>query len=193
MATDSTTTEETSKRKVAEHLLLAADGTTVDDIEDAHGIRYVDIASGGSFDYMLKPNSHGARMLALFGARTLATNEASGARQKDGSSQDQLDAIKERFDYIDTQNAWADRTREVGARWDLPTLASAAVNVAVAAGKIPNEQEPKGKAYARFLELMTQDKAKVGAIRAVDGVEAEYKKLQGKTAKTADDLSAMLA
>jgi hypothetical protein len=183
---------EQTKRAVAKHALLATDGAVVEDFEDAHGIRYTDLASGITYDFIPK-NPNTLRMLAIFGARTLATNEASAARQKDGSSQDQIDAIAARFDYMESNNAWVDRTREVGARWDIPTLAKAAVNVAVAEGKLPaGDAEAALKAEARFTDLMNGDKAKVAAIRAVAGVEAEYKKLQGKTAKTADDLAAML-
>src|SRR5262249_47200755 len=135
--TDVASTEDDGKKRaVAKHALLAADGAVVEDFEDAHGIRYTDLASNLTFDYMLKSNA-AMRMLACFGARTLATNEASASRQKEGTSQDQIDSIKERFDYMDSQNAWVDRTREVGARWDIPTLAKAAVNVSIAAGKIP--------------------------------------------------------
>jgi|SRR5215470_8488180 len=194
LMTDVASTEDDGKKRaVAKHALLAADGAVVEDFEDAHGIRYTDLASNLTFDYMLG-NANTLRMLACFGARTLATNEASASRQKDGSSQDQIDAIRERFEYMDRENAWVDRQREVGARWDIPTLAKAAVLVSIAAGKIPaNDAQKAGEAEARFTDIMTQDKAKVAAIRAVDGVEAEYKKLQGKTAKTADDLAAMLA
>lgn len=183
----------TEKRAVAKHQLLGADGAVVEDFEDAHGIRYIDLASGGTFDYTPK-SANAIRMLAMFGARTLATNEASAARQKEGSSQDQLDAIKDRFDYIEANNAWVDRTREVGARWDLPLLAKAAVNVAVADGKIPaGDAQKMAESEAKFLDLMTKDKTKVGVIRSVAGVEAEYKKLQGKTAKSADDLMALVS
>lgn len=192
--TDTTVADaaESTKRAVAKHALLAADGAVVEEFEDAHGIRYTDLSSGITYDFVPK-NPNAIRMLAVFGARTLATNEASAARQKEGTSQDQIDAITERFSNMENNNVWVDRTREVGARWDLGVLATAAVNVAIAAGKLPNEDAAKGKAYAKFFEKMTQDKAAVSTVRAVEGVEAEYKKLQGKTAKTADDLAAMLA
>ena len=188
---------ENVKRKVADHFWLNAAGEVVEDIEDATGIRYKDAASGKAFDYQAKPNTDSLRMFGLFGMRTLATNEASAARQKDGGSDDQLAAIAERFAFIDgtdgTGNGgkWVDRTREGGARWDLAVLATAAVNVLERIGKLTDD-EAKGKAYERFLAQMTDYKAKVTTIRSVEGVEAEYKRLQGKTAKTADDLVSML-
>jgi hypothetical protein len=194
----SSSVEETSKRQVAKHILLAADGSVVEDFEKATGGRYTDIATNANIDYQLVPNSDATRMLALFGLRTLMTNEASAVRNsKDGGTpQEQLTAITERLALIHGTDGnggtWVDRTREVGARYDLPTLATAAVNVLVRNGKLADTDETKGKAYAKFLESMEQDKAKVTTIRQVEGVEQEYKKLQGKTTKTADDLVSML-
>lgn len=192
----STTAETEKKRAIAEHILLGSDGKVVEDIEQAHGIRYVDKASALSVDYTpTDPNA--LRMLAVFGAKTLATNVASATRgpDKDGTAQEQIDAIQARFDWIETQKSWLDPSREVGARWDIDTLATAAVNVSVANGKVPNEDDKKAAAFAKFKALMedpAKGKGNVTAIRSVAGVEAEYKKLQGKTAKTADDLAAML-
>lgn len=183
--------DKVEKRAIAKHELLAADGSVVEDFEDAHGIRYTDLASGLSVDYLPK-NPNALRMGAAFGFRTLATNEASQARQRDGSAQDQIDAIRDRFDLIENQSQWVDRTREGGVRWDLPTLATAAVNVAIANGKVANDDSAKGAAFQKFSEFLAADPGNVAKIRSVDGVEAEYRKLRGKTAKTADDLMAMV-
>jgi hypothetical protein len=190
---------EGTKRQVAKHFLLASDGSVVEDFEKATGCRYTDIATGRSIDYQLVPNSDAMRMWALFGWRTLATNEASAVRNsKDGGGSDeQLAAITERIALIHGTDGnggvWVDRTREVGARYDLPTLATAAVNVLVREGKLADTDETKSKAYAKFLAGMEADKAKVTTIRQVEGVEQEYKRLQGKTTKTADDLVSMLS
>jgi hypothetical protein len=192
--TDSTATVEAEdkKRAVAKHALLAADGAVVEDFEDAHGIRYTDLASGLPYDFIPK-NPNAIRMLAMFGARTLATNEASQVRQKDGSSQDQIDAIAARFAGMENDNVWVDRTREAGPRWDIPTLAKAAVNVSVTDGHIPaTDAQLMADAEAQFIDLMNADKANVAHIRAVEGVEAEYKRLQGKVQKTSADLLGML-
>lgn len=195
--------EEVSKRQVAKHSLLNATGEVVEDIKDATGIRYQDIQSGKTFDYQMKPNSAGLLMFALFGARTLATNEASAVRQvakKAGEADnggDQVEAIRERFEMIDS-GEWVDRTREGGVRIDRDTLAKAAVNVLVRLGKIPADQADTYN--AKLLEGFEKgNPAKkltgvqmVAQIRQVDGVEAEYKKLAGKVTRTADDLLAAL-
>lgn len=183
----------TKRAQIAEHGLLDSAGNTVDEFEQATGIRYVDLASKLTFDYQLT-NPKTTNMLALFGARTLATNEASASRQKDGDSAEQIEAIKARFAYMDSTGEWVDRSREGGPRWDQPTLATAAVNVLVATKRIKaNDDEAKGKAFAKFVESMAADPAKVAAIRQVEGVEAEYRKLRGTGAtKSADDLMAMV-
>lgn len=195
---DTVTETEAAKRQVAKHILLASDGSVVEEFEKATGGRYTDIATNANIDYQLVPNSDATRMLALFGLRTLMTNEASAVRNsKDGGSpQEQLQAITDRIALIHGTDGnggvWVDRTREVGARYDLPTLSTAAVNVLVRDGKLADTDAAKGAAYAKFLQQMTDDKAKVTVIRQVEGVEQEYKKLQGKTTKTADDLVSML-
>lgn len=195
---DTVTETEAAKRQVAKHILLASDGSVVEEFEKATGGRYTDIATNANIDYQLVPNSDATRMLALFGLRTLMTNEASAVRNsKDGGSpQEQLQAITDRIALIHGTDGnggvWVDRTREVGARYDLPTLSTAAVNVLVRDGKLADTDGAKGAAYAKFLQQMTDDKAKVTVIRQVEGVEQEYKKLQGKTTKTADDLVSML-
>jgi hypothetical protein len=193
--TDTSVVVESAKRKIAEHGLVDANGSPVDDFEDAHGITYKDLGSGAALTYIpRKPET--LRMLAMFGARTLATNEASAARNgREADGKEQVESIEARFAHMDTTGEWVDRTREGGPRWDQPTLASAAVNVLVAKKKIANTDEAKGKAYAKFVEQMAADPAKVAAIRQVEGVEAEYRKLRpsGKVQGSVDDLLAMTA
>jgi hypothetical protein len=192
--TDTSVVVESAKRKVAEHGLVDAAGSPVDDFEDAHGITYKDLGSGAALTYIpTKPDS--IRMYAIFGMRTLATNEASAARNgRDADGKEQVESIQARFDYVDSTGEWVDRTREGGPKWDQPTLATAAVNVLIATKRIKKDDEDaKGKAYAKFVESMAADPAKVAAIRQVEGVEAEYRKLRGKSAGSVDDLMAMTA
>jgi hypothetical protein len=179
------------KQQLAEHALIDAQGNEVEDFEKAHGIRYTDKASGASTE-RTPGNTDALRMFAVFGMRTLATNQASAARQADenASGQDQIDAIDERFDLIDT-GTWVDRTREGGVRYDLATLASAAVNVLIAKGKLKDEDAAKAATYTKFFEAMTQDSTKVTAVRQVDGVDAEYKRLKGRSTPSVDDLAAI--
>src|SRR5262245_8264430 len=105
---NATTAADAKKRQVAEHFYLDSDGNVVEDIMAAKGIRYVHLASKDTFDYYVKPGTSGMVALALFGARTLATNEASQVRQKEGSGGDQVGGIRERFSLIDT-GQWVDR------------------------------------------------------------------------------------
>jgi hypothetical protein len=183
--------KEATKRQIAKHFLLDAKGAVVEEFEQAAGIRYVDLESGGTFDYV--PKSEDAKMMLMcFGARTLSTNEASAARQKDASGAEQLAAIKSRFDLIES-GTWVDRTRDA-VSWDHPTLATAAVNVLVASGKIADDEAAKGAKYANALKLLTEKgDAGIAALRAVAGVETEYRKLKGRgPVKTADDLVGLL-
>lgn len=182
--------QEPTKRQVAKHSLLDASNAVVEEMEQGTGIRYLDIASGKTFDYQLKANSDGLRMLALFGARTLATNEASAARQKDGDSADQLTAITERFALIDT-GVWVDRTREGGPRIDQAVLATAVINVMVGGGKV--QETERDARYAKLLENWAADPKKVNVAHSVPQVRDEYAKLTGKTARSIDDLAAMTA
>lgn len=194
MANDSATAK---KQQIAEHSLLNAAGETADDFDDgAVASRYVDKASGLTVDWdYTKASEDAKRMLALFGWRTVATNEASKVRQRDDGAtdtpQDQVDAIKTRTDLIES-GVWLDRTREAGPKYDIATLATAAVNMLVGSGRLAaGDDDAKNATYAKFFEAMTQDAAKITTVRQVKGVEDEYKRLKGKKTATMDDLAAL--
>lgn len=181
---------EVTKRAVAKHYLLGADGQSiVEEESQAKGIRYVHIASGRTFDYMLK-DGPSKDMLAIFGAKTLATNEASAMRQKEGDNSDQVGAIEERFALIDS-GSWVDRTREGGVRIDKDLLTTAAVNVMVEAKAINEAQ--KGDVWAKLRQKLEDDPKQVAVFRQVAGVAAEYAKLAGKTARSVNELAALVA
>lgn len=180
---------EPTKRQVAKHSLLDSAGNTVEEMEQATGIRYQDIQSGNTFDYQLKANSDALRMFAIFGARTLATNEASAARQKDATGGEQLAAIQERFALIDS-GTWVDRTREGGPRIDQSVLADAVMEVMVQAGKVAAEESSAKR--EKLLASWAADPKKVGVAHSVPAVRDRYTALVGKTARTVDDLAAML-
>lgn len=192
MNTQVQTEEKVSKRQVAKHILLANGGTSDDlDFDGADSIRYVDIESGQTIDY--KPaNDKATLMLALFGARTLATNEASAARQKDASGIEQIEAIRERFALIDS-GVWVDRTREGGPRIDPKLAAQALVEFMVSEGKVPADQGDSAlaKVVANF-EDEKEGKARISKAMSNPTVAANYKRLKGGKAATADDLAAML-
>lgn len=181
-------------RKLAEHLLIGADGNSVDDEESAVGISYKiirDKATGESVDLPAFTYTHGQnpdadRMLALFGAKTLATNESSAARNsKDGGgAADQMEAVRERFALI-ASGKWVDRSRDgVGAKIDKDALAAAIVAVAAAANKQLDMLVVRQK--------LEDDPAFVKATRQVPAIATEYANRAGRPAKSLDDVLAGL-
>lgn len=192
--TDTTQGETTDvvKRTVAKHYLLDSTGAVVEDEEQATGIRYHHIGTGQTFDYQIAAAQPGspATMLAIFGAKTLATNEASAVRQKSGDMGDQVGAITDRFAMIDS-GKWVDRTRE-GFKWDLDLLAQAVVAVLVRDSHISAEQGSDPAIVAK-VRAKLDDKAQVTLVRQTEGVEAEYKRLSGKTTRSVADLASLVA
>jgi phosphoribosylformylglycinamidine (FGAM) synthase PurS component len=197
MNTQVDTETEAAKRQVAKHSLLDTQGAVVEDFEDATGVRYQDVETGKTIDFQLKANTDATRMLALFGARTLMTNEASAVRQKEGKSGTgalQVQAIEERLALIfgtdGNGGQWVDRTREGGPRIDQQALADAVCEVMIAGGKFaPEDRDAK---RAKLLETWAADPKKVGVAHSVPAVRDAYARLVGRTAKTVDDLAAML-
>ncbi len=185
-------------RKLAEHGYIGQDGTAVEDEEVAFGITYRiirDKATGEAVDlkpftYTYGANPDADRMLAIFGAKTLATNESSAARNgKDGNSaQDQMDAVGERFALLGT-GKWVDRTRDgVGAKIDLDALAGAIIAVAEQAdpNKVPD--------YAKVRQKLEEDLTFRKTVRQVPAIATEYANRAGRPAKTlADALGDLLA
>lgn len=182
---------ETLTRKLAEHGLIAADGTAVEDEEAAWGISYKiirDKATGDAVDlapvtYVFGQNPEADRMFACFGAKTLATNESSAARQSkegDSSAAGQMEAVKERFALIGT-GKWVDRTREgVGAKIDKEALAGAIVDVAAKAGKTLDYQVIRDK--------LESDPIFVRTTRQVPAIATEYAARAGRPVKSLDDV-----
>lgn len=196
------TVAETDKKgkKVAEHMWLDANGTVVEDIELATGIRYVDIASGQTFDAQTgSPAGDKVTMGCCFGWRTLATNEASAERQRDGTGAEQVEAIRDRFALFDeTPPKFVDRTREGGPRTDIPNLAQAVVLVlaSTSGSKLHGSDDAaKQVAYDKLFAAYNDEKtgkAQVSKALSNPQVAAEYKKLRGAKQATTDDLAAAL-
>jgi|SRR5262245_16612073 len=191
--------QEPEKKRIAQHYLLDSAGAVVEDFEKASTVRYVDIATGATIDFTPTAKVGGqavtldpgcaALMGSLFGFRTLMTNEASAIRnsKEGGTAQEQVGAIQDRLTLIEG-GTWVDRTREPGARWDQPTLASAMVQVMVADGSCPDEESDRNALHARLLQKMAEDEKFAGTMRQVPGVEAAYKKLAGKPTKSSADI-----
>lgn len=181
------------RKAVAKHELVDANAGVVDNEESARGIKYTLLNSGKSYTWTFdEANDNERRMLALFGAKTLATNLTSQVRQKLGdkaSDEDQLNAVVERFGDI-RNGTWVDRTREggVGRAIDKGLLAQAMGNAQLAAGKLTQDQLD---AYViKALEKLEEDAAFVRKARQVPQVADEYIRLVGKpvTTATLDDL-----
>lgn len=189
---------EVVKRKIADHALVDASGTEVDTEELATGISYKivrDKETGEAVDLpafiFQVPNAQpgsAATMLAIFGAKTLATNESSQARNAkgDNSPAAQLEAVKERFALL-TSGTWVDRTREGGfQKTDKDALAGAVIDAAKAAGK----PEPD---YAAVRQKLEEDEKFVRAVKSVPAIAQAYAVRVGRQGKSLDDVLAGIA
>lgn len=183
---------ETTSRKVAVHELLAQDGSVVESEEEADGIRYTLLGNGEKFDWLASQATPSElKLLAIFGAKTLATNETSQARNNPkgaASPDEQIGAVRDRFAMIRT-GQWVDRTREggaVGAKVDKDALAEAIVRVKLAAGKITDAQVGDEKAAIR--QRLEDDVAYMRKARQVPEVASEYASIVGRATASVDDL-----
>lgn len=192
---EGTAVEENVKRKVAEHGLINANGSPVENEEEATGISYKQLATGETFTYQTGGEAGKAlTMLAVFGAKTLATNEASQVRNNPkgaGSDAEQMQAIKDRFAMIEAEGKWVDRTREgVGAKVDKDKLAGAIIEVLTAQGKITDADS--GTMYAKVRQKLEDDPKYQATARNVPGVPEAYAKAMGRQTRTVDELVAGL-
>lgn len=179
------TTTETTKRKVADHEYLDAAGNIVDEEESAQGYRYKHLESQKDFTWQwADATDDERRMLAIFGAKTLATNETSAARNNSkgaASADDQMNAVKSRFDLI-RGGTWLDRERGGGGFAIKPELLAQAIN---------NVRQALGKAVTDVGELLKRIAEEPGysaKARKVPEVAAEYARLAGRSTVTIDDL-----
>jgi len=189
--TDTTTNEpaatpaDDKRAAVAKHELIAEAGGQHTSIDKAVGIRYTDRASGMVFEYLIPDAVAGSpqTMLALFGAKTKATNEASRVRNgQNGDAQAQFEAIDEVFENI-TKGVWREKAEGgSGSRTDKAVLAQVLVEFLEAAGKLQGTVDT----YQNRLE--TED----GYLKKVlsnDEIKSAYRRRVGKTGPKADDLA----
>lgn len=193
------TETDTPKRKIAEHTLLGADGSKVETEEEARGYSYKLLANNETFEWKWDDAPEAERiMLAIFGAKTLATNEVSQVRNgkefKDSDDPAQYDkgieALRARFADI-RDGKWMDRTSTAGTtRVNKDYLAEAICTVLVNAGKKTDDEVAAGyKATVR--DRLESDNEWMTKVRKQPDVAAEYARIAGKTAKatmTVDDL-----
>lgn len=110
-------------RKVAEHGYVGPDGSPVDSIDEATGISYLHVRDKWNFTYQIPGAvvASPATLLAVFGAKTLATNTTSGARQR---GEDEQKALVDRFSSVD-EGTWRERSEGGGRgpKYDKDVLA----------------------------------------------------------------------
>lgn len=183
---------EVTRKAVAKHFLLDAQGDVTEDETKATGIRYTQISTGTVFDYQVSQAA--MTMLAVFGSKTLATNEASQVRNNPkggGGDGEQMEAIRNRFALLD-QGEWVDRTRTPGAMVDRDALAESIIMVMLEDGKITAEQAA-GDAKAKVRQKLEDDAAYLSTARQHPRVAANYAKLKGRQVKTTDDLMSAIS
>lgn len=184
-----------SDRK-ATHEWLSRDGDVVDDILDGEGYRFTLVGVDEPVDVMLDEiGEKGVRMLALFGAKTKATNEASGVRNnakikgtpKAGPTY-QVAAVKEFFTRLAT-GEWSAPSEGGGpVKIDKDKLAQAICTVLVQEGKKSQADIDSGH-KAKVRQKLEDDPIFVRKSRSVPQVATEYAKLAGQTTGSLDDLA----
>lgn len=175
-----TETAPEKRQQQAKHSFLAADGSETKDMHEATGIKYVDIASGEEFTYQIPGATAGSplTMLAVFGAKTKATNEASQVRQAiargedvDGSQVDEITAV---FGKI-SDGIWREPGEgRVGAKIDRDALAAAIFEA--------NPNACEGKGLQAIRERLDDDPAYLRKARKVDAVTELYNAKVGRAA-----------
>lgn len=183
------TSVKAEKKQRAEHDLLDDKGEVVEDEENANGIRYTLLGMPNRpFTYQYGQNPATDKLLAIFGAKTLATNESSAVRNSPkgaGTADEQIEAVEARFALLGT-GKWVDRTRE-GVTVDLDTYAQAMINVQVRQGMYEEaigntEKLPKMRA-------LLDDKAQLAKARKVSEFATEYAKLKGAAIASVNDFT----
>ncbi len=171
------------RESVAKHELLAEQGGRHVSMQEAIGIRYTDKKSGEVFEYFPQGAQPGKAltMLALFGAKTKATNEASRVRNGDGGGpSEQLEAIDEVFTNLD-KGVWREKAEGGGgSRTDKRLLAEVLI---AALG-----QKAQGTVDTYQNRLETED----GYYRKVwsnDQIKTEYRKRAGKVGAPVEELA----
>lgn len=188
--TDTTTNEpavqtpaDDKRASVAKHELIAAPGGEHVNITEATGIRYTDKVTGEVFEYMIPGATAGApiTLLALFGAKTKATNEASRVRNgQGGDTTAQFEAIDEVFTNI-TNGVWREKAEGGGGtRTKLDVLARVLIEA------LGDKANGTVDTYQNRLET---DEAYKKKVWSNDAIKAAYKAAVGKTGPALTDLA----
>lgn len=178
------------KRQVALHALLNSAGAEVDDEESANGARYTLVAKANDpVDYQYGQNPAADKLLAIFGFKTLATNETSQVRNNpkgDAGPDAQLEAVKARLELV-KGGQWLDRTREPG----VPAINKAALVRAIQTYATENGRPLSDEQVIALTQKVEEDKAYVKGVRAHTRIAALYAEETGKPQVTMDDILAI--
>lgn len=184
--TDETTNAapaDAKRESVAKHELLDGAGNVTKRMEEAVGYRFTLRDGGQTFEYAPQGAVAGnpLTMLALFGAKTKATNEASRVRNgTNGDAAAQMEAIDEVFDNLN-KGVWREKAEGgSGSRIDKRKLAEALLEVLGAAAK--------GTVDTYQNRLETED-GYLRKVRSNPEVNAAYARLVGKAATPIDTLA----
>lgn len=175
-------TEDAKRESVAKHELIAIAGGPHVAMTAAIGIRYTDRKSGQAFEYVIPDAKPGtaATMLALFGAKTKATNEASRVRNGDqGGTDEQMEAIDEVFANLD-KGIWREKAEGGGgSRTDKHLLAE----ILIAA--LGDKAQGTVDTYQNRLET---EEGYLKKVMGNDAIKTEYRKRAGKKTVEVDAL-----
>lgn len=194
MTDTNTAAKADSKRKVADHFLLDAEGNVVKEMEKAVGIRYVSVnRPHAPFDFIFKDATAGSAlaMLACFGAKTKATNEASRVRNGEGGGDDeQLSAIDEVFEAL-VNGVWREKGEGGGSRIDRETVAQ--VLVSLLGDKADGNAITIAQRFVDGHETVKHGKMTgeqyFKLVWSNDKVKAAYRTAKGQTGPALDDLA----
>lgn len=176
--------DDSKRESVAKHELIAAPGGEHVSMDKAVGIRYTDRKTGASFEYVIPNASPGtaATMLALFGAKTKATNEASRVRNGEkGTPDEEMEAIDEVFANLD-KGIWREKAEGGGgSRTDKALLAEVIV------ASLGDKANAGGSLF--YQHRLEQEDGYLKKVMSVDAIKNEYRKRAGKIGPAVDTIA----
>lgn len=176
-------TDDGKRESVAKHELINAAGGPHVSMDTATGIRYTDRKTGNAFEYLIPGAMPGtaATMLAIFGAKTKATNEASRVRNAEkGTSDEEMEAIDEVFANLD-KGIWREKAEGGGgSRTDKRLLAE----VLIAA--LGEKAQGTIDTYQNRLET---EEGYLKKVMGNDAIKTEYRRRAGKTGPAVETLA----
>lgn len=168
--TDVDTGAKKKREAKAEHTFVGADGNVVDNQNEATGIGYKNLETGKVFIYQIPGAVAGSElaMLAVLGAKTKATNTASGVRNDKndpGSPADEDEAIADWFGEL-KPGTWP-QDRGGGAR-------AIDIDLLVEAMTVVFKREKQAFDPDKYKAKLTSDEAYRKQVFSLDAVKAQY-------------------